>query len=264
MRPSLDRAIGFGLSLSLYILATACGGGGGGGVNVPIAVAISPTSATVQLGTARQFTATVTGTTNTAVTWSVNNVTGGNSTVGMISTSGLYTAPDVIPSSNPVTVKATSQADTSKSASASVTLTTSTGASTVPATAGQITTGVDVNLQTFNNPTLGVIALGTCDNVSGSCTAGASGAQVKQGATATLFLVGTGIVTGDSFAVSGNSADIVISNIQFTKADSGEPAATFDIAVSAGAPVGMRNLMVFNTNGEMTAFVGGLEIVSGP
>ena len=44
-----------------------------------------------------QFTATVTGTTNTAVTWSVNGVAGGNSTVGTISTSGAYTAPATAP-----------------------------------------------------------------------------------------------------------------------------------------------------------------------
>ena len=39
------------------------------------------------------FTATVTNTPNTAVTWDVNGVAGGNSTVGTISAAGVYSAP---------------------------------------------------------------------------------------------------------------------------------------------------------------------------
>ncbi len=87
-----------------------------------VSVSISPTSASVQTGATRQFTATVTGSSNTAVNWQVNGVAGGNSTVGTISTSGLYTAPAAVPSPAAVTVKAISQADTTKSASATVTV----------------------------------------------------------------------------------------------------------------------------------------------
>src|SRR2546429_130321 len=58
-----------------------------------VSVAISPTSATVGAGGTQQFTATVTNTNNTAVTWQVNGVPGGNATAGTISSAGLYTAP---------------------------------------------------------------------------------------------------------------------------------------------------------------------------
>ena len=71
------------------------------------------------VSTTQQFTATVTGTTNTAVTWSVDGITGGNTTVGTISTSGLYTAPTTATAH---TVTATSVADSTKSASAAVTV----------------------------------------------------------------------------------------------------------------------------------------------
>src|SRR6266700_3513907 len=87
---------------------------------IPVSVTISPTSATVGAGGTRQFTATVQNTSNTAVTWQVNGVTGGNATVGTISSAGLYTAPA---SPATVTVTAVSQADTTKSASAQVTIT---------------------------------------------------------------------------------------------------------------------------------------------
>ena len=88
-----------------------------------VVVSISPTSATVQTGATEQFTTTVTGSSNSSVTWSVNTIQGGNSTIGTISTTGLYTAPSSVPSTNPVTVTATSVADTTESASATVTIT---------------------------------------------------------------------------------------------------------------------------------------------
>src|SRR6266852_2375528 len=79
-----------------------------------ISVSISPTSATIPSGGTKQFTDTVTGTTNTAVTWSAST--------GTVSTSGLYTAPTVSVNTT-ATVKATSAADSTKSATASITLT---------------------------------------------------------------------------------------------------------------------------------------------
>jgi hypothetical protein len=91
-------------------------------VNV-VAVHVSPSSEMIITSGTQQFTATVTGTTNTAVTWQVNGVTGGDSaTVGTISTTGLYTAPAAVPSSAAVTVTAVSQAESAKSGSATVTI----------------------------------------------------------------------------------------------------------------------------------------------
>jgi len=89
-----------------------------------VTVSVSPTSASVPVGTSQQFAATVQGTSNTAVTWSVNGVIGGNTTLGTITQQGLYTAPRAVPNPANVTVTATSQADVSISASASVTVTT--------------------------------------------------------------------------------------------------------------------------------------------
>ncbi|MGH9476656.1 MAG: hypothetical protein ACRD1C_10015 [Terriglobales bacterium] len=88
----------------------------------PVAVTISPTSAQVTLGATQNFTAAVANSTNLAVTWSVNSINGGNLTLGTISSSGVYTAPAAMPGSTTVTVTATSLADTSKAASAAVTL----------------------------------------------------------------------------------------------------------------------------------------------
>ncbi len=79
-----------------------------------VAVTISPTSVSVPSAGTEQFTATVTGTQTTGVTWST--------TAGTISTSGLLSLVGVASGTN-VTVTATSVADTTKSASAQVSVT---------------------------------------------------------------------------------------------------------------------------------------------
>ena len=66
---------------------------------------MSPGYTTVGVNGTVQYTATVTGLTNTSVTWSVNSVTGGSATYGRISTGGLYTAPSTIPA-NGITITA--------------------------------------------------------------------------------------------------------------------------------------------------------------
>ena len=110
-----------------FLFLVSCGGGGGtsGGSNNPgsrISVAISPTSASADVGSTVEFTATVSGTTNTAVTWQVNGAAGGSSTVGTISSTGSYVAPAMVPNPANVTVTAVSNADTNRTASASVTI----------------------------------------------------------------------------------------------------------------------------------------------
>jgi len=68
-------------------------------------VTISPGYTTVGVNGTVQYTATVTGLANTAVTWSVVGVKGGNATNGTITSGGLYTAPAQIPA-NGITISA--------------------------------------------------------------------------------------------------------------------------------------------------------------
>jgi uncharacterized protein (DUF1800 family) len=76
-----------------------------------ISVSVSPSSATIQVGNAKQFQATVLNNANTAVTWTVNNIAGGNANLGTIDASGIYTAPPSLPFMGVVTVAAVSAAD---------------------------------------------------------------------------------------------------------------------------------------------------------
>jgi hypothetical protein len=87
-----------------------------------VTVSVSPASASIRGGSSYTFSATVTGASNTAVTWSVNSTSGGSASLGSIDSSGKYTAPSTLPSPNTITVTATSAADTSKSNSSAVIL----------------------------------------------------------------------------------------------------------------------------------------------
>jgi Domain of unknown function (DUF4082)/Viral BACON domain len=79
----------------------------------PVTVSTSPLTATLVSGAKQQFTATVGNTSNSAVTWSA--------TAGAISSSGLFTAQTVL-TATPVTVTATSQADSNVNSSAYLTV----------------------------------------------------------------------------------------------------------------------------------------------
>lgn len=80
-------------------------------------ITVTPNNVNVGVGSTTQFTATVTGLSNSAVSWSAGGVKGGNGTVGTINSAGLYTAPSSIPGQNPVTITATSTDRTSVSGS---------------------------------------------------------------------------------------------------------------------------------------------------
>ena len=79
-------------------------------------VQVNPTPVSLYASQQQQFTASVTGNSNTAVNWSYSPQ------IGTLTAGGLYTAPPSITAAQTVSVTATSQADTTKSASATVNL----------------------------------------------------------------------------------------------------------------------------------------------
>ena len=90
-------------------------------VSLPgIAVRVTPADASISMLASQQFTAAVEYSTNTAVTWKVDGVEGGNASVGRITTDGLYSPPS---SPGTHTITATSVAAPSKTASVPVVVT---------------------------------------------------------------------------------------------------------------------------------------------
>lgn len=158
----------------LIVAALSFVGCGGGGSN-PVTVTISANANSVETFQTVQFSATVTGTSNQAVTWSLSCTATATTTTacGTISASGTYVAPNTVPtaatmsSTDPavVTVTATSQAKASAGAS------------------------VQFNVNSLNQQALAVpVQLGSsggnanslCTNTS-TCTGGTLGSLVSGG-----------------------------------------------------------------------------------
>ena len=88
--------------------------------HVPVAVAVSDAAINVHGGDTHQFSATVTGATNTAVTWSLSGCSLGD--CGTVDSAGMYHAPASIATAGSVHVVATAQADTTKTSTSTVSL----------------------------------------------------------------------------------------------------------------------------------------------
>jgi hypothetical protein len=151
-------------------IRTTTGGGGGG-----ITVSLNLSSATVNVFGTQQFSATVTGSSNQAVIWQVNGVTGGSKATGFVSSTGLYVAPSGVPVKSDgnggvllatVTVSAVSVANTGASGSAVVT----------------------IEALTNQNAQTGAVKLGTSggnstDIAGGMCCGGTLGSLLTRGGT---------------------------------------------------------------------------------
>jgi hypothetical protein len=122
--PTTGSAMSGALSAATTFTLTCTGGGGShtAAVNVsitnPNSFSVAPRNAALTLSQSQQFSATVPG--GGAATWTVDGISGGNGTVGTISTTGLYVPP---PTAGTHTVLATSVADPTQSGTAAVAVT---------------------------------------------------------------------------------------------------------------------------------------------
>lgn len=103
-------------------MLSGCGSSTSGSTNTSPATVSVTGASQVRIGSTAQFSAVVSNASSSAVTWQVNNISGGNSSVGTITSTGLYTPPTSIPTSNTVTITAVSVASPTLSASASISI----------------------------------------------------------------------------------------------------------------------------------------------
>ncbi len=251
---------GVAVFLILAVLA-ACGGGSSSSSTTSITLTISPAAASVTTGLTQQFTITAANTTNTAVTWSVNGITQGNSTVGFISSTGLYTAPNNVPTPATVTVTATSQADTSVTASASVTIT-APATPAAPLTVSPQTATVPAGgIQTFAATVSGSpIAVNWTLNCQSS-VAGACGSIT----TAGVYTAPASPPPGGNVSVTATAKDNsvppagAVVTVQFSNGTlNGKYAFTFS-GQNAGASYVAAGSVSFDGNGNIT---GGTEDIN--
>ena len=201
-----------------------------------VSVNVSPSTVTVNQGSATTFTANVTGSTNTAVTWTVDGVSGGNSIVGTISGTGVYTAPATAGSH---TIVATSVADGSKTASATVTV----SAVTMSISPASPTVGVNAafSLTATVNGTINTGVTWKVDGVSaGNSTTGAVTGTGNSVTYTSPASAGTHTITATSVANTGVSAS---SSVVVTA-----PGIGGNVSLSAVGPLA-AGAMRLNING---------------
>ncbi|WP_224371355.1 Ig-like domain-containing protein [Hyalangium versicolor] len=164
-------------------------------LELPVAVSLSPVSARLTVGTTQQFTSTVTGNANTAVSWSVTEADGGT-----VSSSGLYTAPDAPGTYH---VVATSVADATKSATATVTvdpLQTIISVSVEPTTATLLTGETKAFTATVTGTTNTEVTWSVTE--TGGGTVDTSGLYTAPGAAGTYHVVATSVADPSKKATS--------------------------------------------------------------
>jgi hypothetical protein len=166
-----------------------------GRVTTSVSVSVNPPSTTLTVNQTQTFSASVTGSSNTAVSWTLSPPVG--SIVG-----GVYTAPSSITSQQTVSVTATSQAAPTQSATSTITLTPATisvAPTQVTLTASQTApfaatlTGLGSGVTWQINPQVGSITSSGLYTAPGSISAGQS-VTVTAVSTSNSTLVATATI----------------------------------------------------------------------
>jgi hypothetical protein len=170
------------------------------GAVAPVLVVVTPATATVPAGGSHAFAAAVTGTSNLSVTWSVQE----GSSCGAVSATGTYTAPATGATCH---VMATSAADTSKSGSATITVTPPPPhvVSVTPGSASVLPGGTT----TFSATVTGTTA-GESTAVTWSVPAGAGSIGASTGVYVAPATPGTYVVTATSVATPPGTATATV------------------------------------------------------
>ena len=178
MHSHFRRVACIALALASLFSWLACGGSG----NKGLVVTISPSTISLSSGGSETFTATVTGSSNTALTWTVTEANGGTVTPG-----GVYTAPEATGTFH---VVATSVADTTKSATATLTVTLVTVALT-PSTVTLPALGTATFIPTVGGTT--AVGVNWSVKESGGGTVDSSGHYTAPATPGTYHVIATSI-----------------------------------------------------------------------
>ena len=222
---------------------------------------VTPSTASVFVNRTQQFQALEAGTATTNVRWAVNDLPGGDSTVGTVTADGLYTAPAVAPNPSTVRVTAIHKDDSTLSASATVTI-------MPPQPAFIATRAVSVGTaeaRTVNQNVTAMVSIAVAESRAAFAAAAPTAVAVApvvtavtpatgaRGASLTLTLSGSGFGGATAVALLRNNATdptITVGNLAVS-ADGTQ--ATVDIAIDASAPLGARVVRITTPGGSSTA-----------
>ena len=224
-----------------------------------VTVTVAPATVSLASGATQAFTATVTGTANTSVNWSITEAAGGT-----ITSAGVYTAPAAAGGYH---VVATSAADATKSATASVTVTNTPPGVTVtvaPATASLTTGGTQAFTATVTGATNTAVIWTVTESSGGTITS--AGVYTAPAVAGTFHVVATSVAEG----TKGATATVTVSSgaaasLAYTDPASGmyqlKRNATLSTAthlvldlVGSGAPSGTAVAFTLTSDASFTSW----------
>jgi len=260
------------LSVAMVVLLAAMLSACGSSSKSSTTVAISPSSAVVVLGGTQQFSASVIGPSDTTVSWSISSSGCSGSACGSIDTNGLYTAPSKSFSPNTIAVTATSNADNTAKATASVTIDSGVRVQVSPttvalATGEQIPISATVTGTTNSQVTWNVNGSANGDTTVGQiCVAGSSPCETPTGPVNSVYYLAPGSVPSSgqitvaavSVADSTQQASLkvtVLSGVDPVVASISPPSAPQgaveqDVYVSAQSPSSFFSTSIVMANGQ--------------
>ncbi len=219
-----------------------------------VSVSVSPAAATVPAGVTQAFTAAVTGSSNQTVTWQVNGATGGSASAGVITSSGIYTAPASLPNPDTITITAVSSASANAVGMSSVTIVNPTPAISAvnPATLAVGAISLTVTGSSFVNGAL-VLLAGTplTTTFVSSTTLTATGTAQSSG----IY----GVSVTNPAPGSSSSASI---NIQITGNQTGSGGGTSSAcsAMSLGQGAGLNGFVPFPSDNLWNQDISGAAV----
>jgi hypothetical protein len=199
------------LTSVLLMVAAGCGSSA---FYEGVSINMAPGSASLNVNGTQQFSAMVTGNSNTAITWTVSCSAGAS--CGTVSPTGLYTAPASISAASTATVKATANADNSKIATASVSLVPITISAISPGTASLNVGGTQQFTATVSGSTKNNAAVAWTVLCSGGSNCGTISAAGLYTAPASISVAGAVTVTATASADSSKTATASISLLPIT------------------------------------------------
>lgn len=198
------------LHAALGILIAVLLGSCSSGINnqnsgpAPIQVTLTPEQASISTAETQQFTASVSNSSNPAVTWKVDNIAGGDATVGRISDGGLYLPPST---AGKHTIAAISVEDPSKSDTASITVNLAVTVSITPANVSISTSQTQQFTATVENAANTEVIWKVDDIEGGNATVGTISSTGLYTPSATP---GTHIISATSVEAPTRSANVKV------------------------------------------------------
>lgn len=244
---SAARVASLLVAMTAAIGVSSCGSGGGPGTEIPLpVVTVSPASTSLPAGGALQFNATVVSPSSTILSWYVNNILGGNASIGTVNASGYYSAPAAIPNPATVTVKAVSSAETNPYGSAIVTITTPVNATvTISPTNASMPVGTSAQFEANVTGVANTAVSWWVNGVAGgSSTLGTISASGLYKAPATVPSPPTVAVTATSAAQPNQSASTTVT---MTASNSAPLYVGFGLNGNTGNPFTNSYNMLYTT-----------------